>query len=531
MQGRRSGQSGARSRGRAVTAAAPAGAHIAARAGAHVAALAAALALLALTPPAARAGLVAVARTTLSAGPTLAGSAVVWAAPAGGPGFTVREAVPGSAPATIYAAPPVPADEEIDPLGLDGSPTRVAFAYAIETRPTGDEDTPSPLFADAFGGAPAGPFGSLGQLSVPTDQSLRPVAIGLTGDDVVLAEPADQFGTSEHAHVQDLADGSAPTDIGPVGTDSLDVAGSYIASSNFARTATIAVTDLAGAPVFKVAIPESNGPGLIGGCQSQTETQIGFAACGFAIGADGTLAVAVETRLANAAGSATYRLYWASPSQPQLHALAVTPTSSILAVADDEIVYVAAAGARAQRLALTGLSAATRPISFQFPADALSGLAFDGTNLAWSTADCLYAGPLPLTMPAGPPPGTCPQDEFSLATPLLAHDRLVPITITCLMAGPTGCRGTITLRSPLHAAHGRTRSRTLAALHFALVLNATRTVRVRVKATRLSGVPVTTSPSFDGKRGPRAVAVDATVSATDASALTDVQTAQLDLAL
>jgi hypothetical protein len=523
MRGKRSGQSGARSRSPAVLA----GAHAAALA----AALVAALALLALTPPTAGARLVAVARTTLSAGPTFAGPAVVWAGPAGGPGFTVREAVPGSAPATIYAAPPVPADEEIDPLGLDGSPTRVAFAYAIETRPTGDADAPSPLFADAFGGAPAGPFGSLGHLSVPTDQSLRPVGIGLTGDDVVLAEPVDQFGTSEHAHVQNLANGSAATDIGPVGTDSLDVAGSYIASSSSVRTVTIAVTDLAGAPVFKVAIPESNGPGLIGGCQSQTETEIGFAACGFAIGADGTLAVAVETRLANAGGFAAYRLYWASPSQPRLHALAVTPTSSILAVADDEVVYLAAAGTRAQRLALTGLSADSRPISFQFPADALSGLAFDGANLAWSTADCLYAGPLPLTMPAGPPAGTCPQDEFSLATPQLAHDRLVPITITCQMAGPTGCRGTIVLRAPLHAVHGRTRSRTLAALHFALALNVTRTIRVKVKATRISGLPVTTFPTFSGERGPRAVVVDATVRATDASGLTNAQTEQLDLAL
>jgi hypothetical protein len=34
----------------------------------------------------------------------------------------------------------VPRDEEIAPLGRVGSPTRVAFAYAVEAHPTGNAD-------------------------------------------------------------------------------------------------------------------------------------------------------------------------------------------------------------------------------------------------------------------------------------------------------------------------------------------------------------------------------------------------------
>jgi hypothetical protein len=487
------------------------------------------LATLALVPAAAaRADVVALARTTVSAGPTLAGQAVVWGAPAGGPGFSIHRATPGSPATTLYSAPAVPRDEEIAPLGLDGSPTQVAVAYAIESLPTGNDDAPSPLSVDLLGGPIAGPLRRLASLSVPTDEDLEPAAIGLTGDNVVLAEPADQFGATEHAHVQNLATGLAAQDIGPVGIDGLDVAGPYIASSSSTHGARIAVTDLAGAAVYSVTVPESKTPGLSGGCQSATGTTIGFAACGYAIGADGTLAVAVETAVAHGTGRPTYALYWASPAQPQLHPTALTASSSILTIAADRIVYVTRAGPSGEQLSLTDLTAASRPVSFQFPDDSLSGLVFDGTNLAWSTADCVYAGQLSPAAPTAPPLGTCSQDEFSIGLPVLAHDRVVPVKVACQMAASTGCRGTITLTAKRR---GSRRPVTVATARFSVALNATHTVRVRIPAARLAGLRVIRATTFNRHQHPRAVVLETTARTTDAAGLHKVRAQQAELAL
>jgi hypothetical protein len=486
-------------------------------------------------PAPAGADVVALARTTVSAGPALAGpalagAAVVWAAPASGPGFTIRERVPGAASSTVYSTPTVPHDEVIAPLGLDGSATRVAFAYAVDTQASGDAEAPSPLYAVALGGPLAGPFSPIAHLSVTTDLDLQPIAIGLTGDEVALAEPIDEFGATEHAHVQSLATGPPSHDIGPVGIDGLDVAGSYVASSSStSHAAKIAVTNLAGAPVYSLAIPESPGPGLEGACQSVARTEIGFAACGYALDPDGTLAVAVETAAGIGDALSTYRLYWASPAQPGLHALAATAVSSIVATAGDRIIYVEAAGANGDQLAVSDLAGVTRPVSFQVPRNSLSGLAFDGTNLAWSTRDCVYGGTLPATAPTGPPVGTCPQSEFSITTPFIARHRTIPIRVSCEMAAATGCRGTVTLSAPLHRLHGKASSRTLATAPFSIGLSQAATVRVKVNAARLAGLPVTHAPRVKGRLGPRAVVINATVRVTDAAGLAKTQKEQLEL--
>jgi hypothetical protein len=495
-------------------------------------AVACALLVVAVLAAPAGADVIALARTTVSAGPALAGSAVVWAAPAGGPDFAVRERVSSAPVSTVYSAPAVPSDEVIVPLGLDGSPTRVAFAYAVETQPTGNAEAPSPLYAVALGGPLAGPFSPLAHLSVTTDLDLQPIAIGLTGDDVVLVEPVDEFGAAEHAHIQSLATGLPAADIGPVGIDGLDVAGAYVASSSsVSHGVKIAVTNLAGATAYTLAIPESQAPGLSGSCQSVTRTEIGFAACGYALDADGTLAVAVETHAGIGDARSTYQLYWASPSHETLHPLAATAVSSVLAIAGDRIVYVAVAGANGDQLVATDLAGSTRTVSFQLPRNSLSGLAFDGTNVAWSTGDCVYGGPLPTTMPTGPPVGTCPQDEFSISTPFIARHRTVPMRVSCTMAAATGCRGLVTLAAPLHPIHGKARSRTLATAPFSVGLNRNATVHVKVSAARLAGVPATRAPPVTGRPGPRAVVINATVRATDAAGLAKTQKEQLELEL
>lgn len=162
--------------------------------------------VLMLAPAAANAEFVtlgAVDQDQALVGPTFAGSEVVWGERTI-PGtsrseLSVLEAVPGARGSTLFATQPLSSiEDEIDPLGLVASPTRVAFAYQVEvpqcgpvSQACGLPDLREVLSAAAFDGPLGGPFRRL------AGASLKNGAIGLSGEDVVLAE-ADERARQEH---------------------------------------------------------------------------------------------------------------------------------------------------------------------------------------------------------------------------------------------------------------------------------------------------------------------------------------------
>jgi len=169
--------------------------------------------------------------------------------------------------------------------------------------------------------------------------------------------------------------------------------------------------------------------------------------CGYALDADGTLAIAVPT-------GGSYALYWASPTQPQLHRIAVTAASAVVAIANDEIVYVTPVGAKGAQLALTDLNGSARPISFQIEGGAggVSGLAFDGTNVAWAD-DCIYAGSVPTSAPTGPPAPACEiVDIDSHGSEKVAGNGRVRIHLSCQYSP---CTGSLTLTTAISRRTGR----------------------------------------------------------------------------
>jgi hypothetical protein len=387
-------------------------------------------------------------------GPAFAASEVVWGerslpgASAGTPRseFSVLAAVPGAHGSTLFSAPaPASVEESTKPLGLVASPTLLAFAYQLEapqcgaaSLACGQPDLPEVRSVAAFGGPPAGPFRRFG------GPSLKNGAIGLSGDEVVLAEPVHGGTGGETAYVEDLATGTPARELGPVASSGLSVAGTYVASSIANE---IAVTTLAGTPVYSVLLPagtegctsDSNGVGR------DHEGEPGES-CGYALDADATLAIAT---------GGPGGLYWASPAQPQLHPIAVDLASPLVAIANDEIVYVTPAGAMGAQLALTDLSGNARPISFPVEggAEGISGLAFDGTNVAW-TDGCIYAGSVPASAPTGPPAPACEavtiESEFNEGVKLARSGR-VRIDLRCQYSP---CSGTLTLTTAISRATG-----------------------------------------------------------------------------
>jgi hypothetical protein len=386
-------------------------------------------------------------------GPTFAGPEVVWGERTI-PGtsrseLSVLAAVPGAHGSTLFSTPPLSSiEDEIDPLGLVASPTRIAFAYQVEAPECGPmsgacglPDLREVLSAAAFGGPLDGPFRKL------AGAPLKNGAIGLSGEELVLAEPAGKGEDFDNAYLEDLASGAPARDVGKVSVFGVSVAGSYMASSGINE---ITVTTLAGTPVYSVLVPstdaaectpDSNGVGR------DPESERPTAPCGYALGADGMLAIA---------GSEPAGLYWASPAQPQLHPIAVTLASHLVAIANDEIVYLSPAGAHDAQLSLTNLSGGTRPISSPIDGggEAVSGLAFNGTSVAWAD-HCVYAGSVPAGAPSAPPNPACeavtiqPGEDENATVAAGGHVR---IALTCQYSP---CTGSLTMTSVLDKSIGK----------------------------------------------------------------------------
>ncbi len=337
-------------------------------------------------------------------GPAFAGSEVVWGERTL-PGtsraeLSVLAAAPGAHGSTLFSTrPQLSMEDEIDPLGLVASPRRIAFAYQVQAPQCGPmsgacglPDLPEARSAAAFSGPLGGPFRRL------AGDSLKNGAIGLSGEEVVLAEPVNKGGADyDSAYVEDLASGAPARDVGAVGASGVYVAGSYMASSTLNS---INVTTLAGKPVYSVLAPTAH----LAECAPDANgvhryPEGATASCGYALGADGTLAIA---------SMEPGGLYWASPAQPQLHPIAVTLASPLVAIANDEIVYLSPVGAHDTQLSLTGLTGGTRPISAPIDGggEAVSGLAFNGTSVAWAD-HCVYAGDVPAAASSTPPNPAC----------------------------------------------------------------------------------------------------------------------------
>lgn len=388
-------------------------------------------------------------------GPTFAGHEVVWGElgecrvgcrlepSVTGPEFSVLAAVPGSHGSTLFSKELRSSDQEIRPLGLVASPTRIAFAYEVEFNCGESESLAcspgfTPEYVDTFGGATRGPFRRLARNTLTTD-SVENAGVGLSGDDVVLAEPTGKSAGGETAYVQDLATGAPARKVGALGTLGLSVAGSYIASST---SGGISVTTLAGTPVYSVG-----GGGAGSSCTADSGGVMRTAYhCDYALDPDGTLAIAFPA-------GAGYALYWASPQQPELHHLAVLAASPLVAIADDEIVYLSPVGAGGAQLALSDLNGNARPISFPVEGGAshVSGLAFDGVNVAWADR-CIYSGSVPATAPTGPPSPACAFVGIRSVSGTVATDGRIAITLDCRYAP---CTGTLAVTAQVSETTGK----------------------------------------------------------------------------
>jgi len=387
-------------------------------------------------------------------GPALAGSEVVWGVRTL-PGssraqLSVLAAIPGAHGATLFSTRPLSSSEqEVSSLGLVASPTRIAFAYQVEvpecglmSGACGQPDLREVLAVAAFAGPLGGPFRKL------AGASLKNGAVGLSGEELVLAEHASK---GDSAYVQDLADTAPARDVGAVGAAGVSVAGPYIASSSGNA---ITVMTLAGTPVYSVPLPLADAAGCVSDSSGAGIDQQGSTPpCGFALDADGTLAIA---------GSDAAGLDWASPAQPQLHPIAVALAAPLVAIANDEIVYLSALGAKRAQLALTDLSGGTRPISAAIEGgpEAVSGLAFNGTSVAWAD-HCVYAASVSSGAPSAAPAPACeavtiqPGDNES--TKVTAGGR-VRITLTCQYSP---CSGSLALTSVRDRSIGSGRHRRL----------------------------------------------------------------------
>ncbi len=409
-------------------------------------------------------------------GPTFAGSEVVWGERTI-PGtsrseLSVLAAVPGAHGSTLFATRPLSSlEDEIDLLDLVASPTRIAFAYQVQapqcgsiSGACGQPDLPEARSAAAFGGPLGGPFRRL------AGDSLENGAIGLSGEEVVLAEPVHKGGANyDSAYVEDLANGAPAREVGAVGASGVSVAGSYMASSTFNS---INVMTLAGKPVYSVLVPTA----YLAECTPDSNGVHGYpegatASCGYALGADGSLAIASTEPVG---------LYWASPAQPQLHPIAVTLASPLVAISGDEIVYLSPVGANDVQLALTDLSGSTRPISSPIDGggEAVSGLAFNGTSVAWAD-HCVYAGSVPAGAPSGPPSPACeavtiqPGEDESAK---VAANGRVRVTLTCQYSP---CTGSLTLRSVLDRNIGKGTHRKLERMTETIATGSFRALPVR----------------------------------------------------
>jgi hypothetical protein len=389
-------------------------------------------------------------------GPALGGSEVVWgdkSTPgAQSPEFSVLAAVPGSHGSTLFSTRLSSPEEEIDPLGLLASPTRLAFAYQVEAPECGPvsgacglPDLREVLSVAAFTAPLNGPLRRLSAVS------LKNGAIGLSGEDVVLGKRARSTGAAEQAYVQNLATGAPATAAGALGAGGLSVAGSFVASSS---ANDITVSTLAGAPVYSVLVP-SGGEGCASDSSgARRDPQVRPAEpCGYALDADGTLAIA---------SGAPASLAWASPAQPRLHPIALDIASPLLAISNDQIVYLAPVGASGAQLALTDLAGERRPVSFPVStgAEAVSGLAFDGTSLAWADDGCVYAGPVPSSAPAAPPSPACEvvaiQTAARTESEKVTANGQVVIPLSC---EHSPCSGSLTLSTVVEKVSATARHR------------------------------------------------------------------------
>ncbi len=362
-------------------------------------------------------------------GPVLAGSEVAWGevSPAMGRSrsqLSVLAALPGSHGSALFSAHASSlVEEDINPIGLLASATRVGVAYRVENTCSLPAFSCSiqVLHEAAFSGPLAGPLAQVEEPSLfNVDGALAPRGQPVTGSYVAAGE-SEPFASS--------------------------VAGSYVASwtrkgeGTPVETTVIAVSTVAGTPVYSLQVPASHDACMadlagVGGPEG---------GCSYALDADGTLAFTMAT-------GGGYALYWASPAQPQLHRIAVRAVSPVIAIADDEIVYLAPVGAKGAQLAITDLNGNTRPVSVPVEGGAsqVSGIAFDGASIAWA-ADCIYGGSVPTSAPTARPAPACEVVNIRSVARKVGGNGRVSINLGCRYSP---CSGLLTLTTAVKSTTG-----------------------------------------------------------------------------
>ena len=113
--------------------------------------------------------------------------------------------------------------------------------------------------------------------------------------------------------------------------------------------------------------------------------------------------------------------------------------------AGDRIVYVRHAGREGDER-LKVLEPDGRVRAFGIPTAEVKGLVTDGERVLWSANGCLLVASVGGSAAREPGPGPCPRSELFLDRgegAAMRPDGRVPLTLRCIAAAPSGCRGTV----------------------------------------------------------------------------------------
>ena len=359
------------------------------------------------------------------AGPALAGSAVVWAAPRSDGGFAVVQAAGGDR-RTIAKVGPMSRDEEVAPE-LAASAERIGVA-ASRTIPQGGTDFPGAL--QYLTGPLGGPLAQIGSCERAGGQALRRI-------DVHGAVVARRTCDSQAVVVTDPARPEVMLGDEPGRTLSAPrVAGTYVAVLSVGETNTVSDIDIVvydrttGAQVYRV--PASELPGGVVALDLQD---------------DGKVAFAFET-VRNETGRVA--VGWASPQEPRVHRMSLPERVTYdVRMAADRIGYqrpVKNPFGRTE-VGVAGIDGSEQLVARGAVADPhADGFDLDAARVAWVRMGCSGAEVVTASATARRPASspTCPL-RLRLR-PVVTGDR-VRLDIDCSAFTRGACTRTVTLRA------------------------------------------------------------------------------------
>lgn len=353
---------------------------------------------------------------TDSAAPVLFGDRVLWTA-----GADVMAAPVAGGPAAVFGRVPRGAHDDV---WLAAGPDTVA----VELQDWRSTRADGRLFAAGADGVFRQLSASIGGLPV----SLAIPALSVTAAGVMRVEP-------RRARLHD-GSGRAREVVLPPGAVAADVAAAGSLGVATTPDGALVVFDLrSGTEQRQIALGRYDGTFING----------------LAISPEGDVAVTL------AAGDGNDVLLWAPAGATRVQVLSSGRSRTYVATARGRVAFVGAEGERGgQRV--TVIEAATRRTVFRGPvAYTVSNVAFDGSHVAFTAAECVLAGPAdPAASRRSLPEGPCVRSDAGVNTEFpLVRDGRYRAQVTCLNAPDRSCRVDARLRTRSGALAGRSSTR------------------------------------------------------------------------